>query len=64
MRMLQQIPTDNKVISFYQFIKEMSLIMRDPEEIADEVKKAFKVLDRHKQGYIMIANIRELADIK
>ena len=64
MRMLQQIPTDNEVISFYQFIKEMSLIMRDPEEIADEVKKAFKVLDRHKQGYLMVANIRELADIK
>jgi Ca2+-binding EF-hand superfamily protein len=78
MRMLQQIPTDNEVnqladdinpekkenISFYQFVKAMSLIMRDPEEIADEVKKAFKVLDRHKQGYIMIANIRELADIK
>jgi Ca2+-binding EF-hand superfamily protein len=41
----------------------MPLIMRDPEEITDEVKKAFKVLDRHKQGYIMIANIRELNNI-
>ena len=73
MRMLQQIPTDNEVnqladdinpekkenISFYQFIKAMSLIMRDPEDIAEEVKKAFKVLDRHKQGYLMAADIRE-----
>ena len=73
MRMLQQIPTDNEVnqladdinpekkenISFYQFIKAMSLSMRDPEEIANEVKKAFKILDRQKKGYLMAADIRE-----
>lgn len=33
--------------------------MRDPTEIADEIKKAFKVLDRHRSGYIMAADLRE-----
>jgi calmodulin len=28
-------------------------------EIADEIKKAFKVLDRSKQGYIMLADLRD-----
>ena len=73
LRILRQIPTDNEInqladdinpekketINFYQFIKAIAIIMRDPEEIADEIKKAFKILDRNKQGYLMAADIRE-----
>ena len=28
-------------------------------DIADEIKKAFKILDRSKQGYIMLADLRD-----
>jgi Ca2+-binding EF-hand superfamily protein len=73
MRILRQLPTENEInqlaeeinpekkekISFYQFLKAMSKSMRDPEEIAEEIKLAFKVLDKHKQGYIMSADLRD-----
>jgi Ca2+-binding EF-hand superfamily protein len=46
-------------IDFYKFLLALALYMRDPNEIADEIKKAFKVLDRQKQGYIMSVDLRE-----
>ena len=73
LRILRQLPTDNEVnqladvinpekkenIDFYQFLKGVALIMRDPFEIAEEIKKAFKVLDRKNQGYIMTMDLRD-----
>ena len=47
------------MINFFQFMHALALYMRDPNEIADEIKAAFKVLDRSKQGYIMVAELRE-----
>jgi Ca2+-binding EF-hand superfamily protein len=33
--------------------------MRDPDDIAEDIKKSFKVLDRSNQGYIMSIDLRE-----
>ena len=46
-------------IDFYKFILGLAIYMKDPVEIADEIKHAFKILDRSKQGYLMSANLRE-----
>ena len=73
LRILRQLPTENEVnqladtinpekkenIDFYQFLKGVGMIMRDPLEIAEEIKKAFKVLDKRNQGYIMSADLRD-----
>jgi Ca2+-binding EF-hand superfamily protein len=48
-----------ETIDFYKFLLGLGLYMRNPLEIADEIKAAFKVLDRSKQGYIMTADLRE-----
>lgn len=37
----------------------LGLYIRDPMEIADEVKQAFKVLDRRNNGYLMTSDIRD-----
>jgi Ca2+-binding EF-hand superfamily protein len=47
------------MLSFFQFLHALALYMRDPNEIADEIKKAFRVLDRQRQGYIMSVDLRE-----
>jgi Ca2+-binding EF-hand superfamily protein len=47
------------MIDFFKFLHALALYMRDPNEIADEIKKAFRVLDRQKQGYIMSVDLRE-----
>lgn len=46
-------------INFFQFMHAMALYMRDPNEIAEEIKQAFRILDRQKQGYIMAMDLRE-----
>lgn len=48
-----------ETIDFFKFMLALGLYMRDPVEIANDIKKAFKVLDRSKQGYIMAADLRE-----
>lgn len=48
-----------ETIDFYKFLLALGLYLRSPLEIADEIKAAFKVLDRSKQGYIMSADLRE-----
>lgn len=46
-------------IDFFKYLLALGLYVRDPTEIADEVKKAFEILDRNKQKYIMTADLRE-----
>ncbi|RNA11955.1 calmodulin [Brachionus plicatilis] len=46
-------------IDFFKYLLALGLYVRDPSEIADEVKKAFEILDRNKQKYIMTADLRE-----
>lgn len=50
---------EEETIDFYKFLLGLGLYLRNPAEIADEIKQAFKVLDRSKQGYIMAAELRE-----
>ena len=50
---------EEEKINFFQFMHALALYMRDPNEIADEIKQAFRVLDRSKQGYIMVADLRD-----
>ena len=47
------------VIDFFKFLLALGLYIRDPAEIADEVKKAFRVLDRRNNGYLMTSDIRD-----
>lgn len=47
------------VIDFFKFLLALGLYIRDPSEIADEVKAAFKVLDRRNAGYLMAGDIRD-----
>jgi calmodulin len=51
-------PEEEK-IDLYKFFMAIGLYLRNPAEIADEIKQAFKVLDRSKQGYIMTADLRD-----
>lgn len=51
-------PEEEK-IDFYKFLLGLGLYLRNPAEIAEEIKQAFKVLDRGKQGYIMAAELRD-----
>ncbi|CAF0782702.1 unnamed protein product [Brachionus calyciflorus] len=46
-------------IDFFKYLLALGLYVRDPHEIADEVKKAFQILDRNKQQYIMTADLRD-----
>lgn len=48
-----------ETIDFFKYMLALGLYLRDPAEIAIEVKKAFKVLDRRNNGYLMAADIRE-----
>ena len=48
-----------ETIDFFKFLLALGLYIRDPLEIADEVKKAFKVLDRRNNGYLMTSDIRD-----
>lgn len=48
-----------ETIDFFKYMLALGLYLRDPSEIALEVKKAFKVLDRRNNGYLMAADIRE-----
>jgi Ca2+-binding EF-hand superfamily protein len=50
---------EEEFLDFYKFINALGLFIRDPNEIVDEVKKAFKILDRQKQGYIYSTDLRE-----
>ena len=49
---------EEEKIDFYKFILGLGIYMKDPVEIADEIKSCFKTLDRNKQGYLMAANLR------
>ena len=46
-------------IDFFKYMLALGLYIRDPIEIADEVKQAFKVLDRRNNGYLMTSDIRD-----
>jgi calmodulin len=73
LRIMRQVPTDDEVfqlidevnpdkklnMDFYQFIKIVAANMRDPDDIAEEIKKAFKAIDRQKKGYLLIAELRD-----
>ncbi len=48
-----------ETIDFFKFLLALGLFIRDPTEIAEEVKKAFKVLDRMNRGYLMSSDIRD-----
>ncbi len=48
-----------ETIDFFKFLLALGLYIRDPSEIAEEVKKAFKVLDRMNRGYLMSSDIRD-----
>ena len=48
-----------ETIDFYKFLLALALYLRDPAEIAEEIKKSFRVLDRHNQGYLMAADLRD-----
>ena len=48
-----------EMIDFFKFLLALGLYIRDPSEIADEVKRAFKVLDRRNMGYLMASDIRD-----
>lgn len=48
-----------ETIDFYKFLQALGIYLRDPTEIADDIKKAFRVLDKSKQGYLMAADLRE-----
>lgn len=48
-----------ETIDFFKFLLALGLYIRDPQEIAEEVKKAFKVLDRRNMGYLMASDIRD-----
>lgn len=48
-----------ETIDFYKYLTALGLYIRDPTEIAEDIKKAFRVLDKSKQGYLMAADIRE-----
>jgi Ca2+-binding EF-hand superfamily protein len=48
-----------ETIDFFKYMLALGLFLRDPSEIAVEVKKAFKVLDRRNNGYLMAADLRE-----
>jgi len=48
-----------ETIDFFKYMLALGLFLRDPSEIALEVKKAFKVLDRRNNGYLMAADLRE-----
>lgn len=50
---------DEEKIDFFKYMLALGIYVRDPYEIADEVKKAFEVLDRNKQKYIMSADLRD-----
>ena len=51
-------PEEEK-IDFYKFLMGLGIYLRNPAEIAEEIKQAFKVLDRSQKGYIMAAELRE-----
>lgn len=48
-----------ETIDFFKYMLALGLFLRDPQEIASEVKKAFKVLDRRNNGYLMAADLRD-----
>ncbi len=72
LRIMRQVPTDDEVfqliddfntdkklnMDFYQFIKICATNMRDPDDIAEDIKKAFKAIDRGNKGYLLVAELR------
>lgn len=50
---------EEEKIDFYKYLLGLGMYLRNPAEIAEEIKVAFKVLDRNKQGYIMAAELRD-----